>query len=76
MRAPPGAEDTSFIDLVFERPVHLLRLKEGSTQTVLESGTISDQVMDLFFPSIAANSAGTKVIAYNAASSVFPFQSR
>lgn len=42
---------------------------DGSTQTVLESGTISDPVMDLFYPSIAANAAGTMVIAYNGSSS-------
>jgi len=41
---------------------------EGSTQSVLESGTITDPVMDLFFPSIAANSAGTIVIAFNGSS--------
>ena len=41
---------------------------QASTQTVLESGTISDPVMDLFYPSIAANSAGTVVIAYNGCS--------
>jgi hypothetical protein len=41
----------------------------ASSQTVLESGTISDPVMDVFYPSIAANAAGTVVIAYNASSS-------
>ncbi len=41
----------------------------ASSQTVLESGTISDPVKDLFYPSIAANAAGTVVIAYNASSS-------
>ncbi len=33
---------------------------------LLESGTIADPTLDLFFPSIAANAAGTVVIAYNA----------
>jgi hypothetical protein len=42
---------------------------EASTHTLLESGTIGDPVMDLFYPSIAANSAGTVVIGYNGSSS-------
>jgi hypothetical protein len=42
---------------------------DGNTHAVLESGTIVDSVMDLFYPSIAANSAGTVVIAYNGSSS-------
>ena len=42
---------------------------DPSTQTVLESGTITDPVMDLFYPSIAANAAGTVVIGYNGSSS-------
>lgn len=41
----------------------------ASSQTVLESGTISDPVMDLFYPSIGANAAGTVVIGYNGSSS-------
>jgi len=41
---------------------------DASSQTVLESGTISDPVMDLFYPSIAASAAGTVVIAYNGSS--------
>jgi hypothetical protein len=40
----------------------------ATNQTVLESGTISDPTNDLFYPSIAANSAGTVVIAYNGSS--------
>jgi hypothetical protein len=40
----------------------------SSTHQVLESGTISDPVMDLFYPSIAANAAGTVVIGYNGSS--------
>lgn len=37
----------------------------AATQTLLESGTISDPNLDLFFPSIAANNSGTVVIACN-----------
>jgi hypothetical protein len=37
--------------------------------TVLESGTISDPVKDLYYPSIAANASGTVVIAFNGSSS-------
>lgn len=45
----------------------------AATQTVLESGTITDPVMDLFYPSIAANASGTVVIAYNGSSiNTFP----
>jgi hypothetical protein len=40
----------------------------AATQTVLESGTISDPVKDLYYPSIAANTNGTVVIAYNGSS--------
>lgn len=40
----------------------------ATNQTVLESGTITDPVMDLFYPSIAANAAGTVVIGYNGSS--------
>ena len=40
----------------------------AASHAVLESGTISDPVKDLFYPSIAANAAGTVVIAYNASS--------
>jgi hypothetical protein len=35
---------------------------------LLESGTISDPVLDLFYPSIAANSNGTVVIGFNGCS--------
>jgi len=41
---------------------------DAATHTVLESGTISDPVNDLFYPSIAANAAGTVVVAFNGAS--------
>ncbi len=42
-------------------------------QTVLEAGTISDPIKDLYYPSIAANASGTVVIAYNGSSiSTFP----
>ncbi len=34
--------------------------------SVLESGTITDPNLDLFYPSIAANASGTVVIAFNA----------
>ncbi len=37
-------------------------------KTVLESGTISDPVKDLYYPSIAANASGTVVIAFNGSS--------
>ncbi|HTL18865.1 MAG TPA: hypothetical protein VL793_16630 [Patescibacteria group bacterium] len=48
------------------------RIDEAS-QAVLESGTISDPVNDLYYPSIAANATGTVVIAYNASGpSTFP----
>ncbi len=40
----------------------------ADTSTVLESGTISDPVLDLFYPSIAANTNGTAVIACNGTS--------
>jgi hypothetical protein len=36
---------------------------------LLESGTIADPSLDLFYPSIAANTNGTVVIAYNGSSS-------
>lgn len=39
----------------------------ATNQTVLESGTIADPNLDLFFPSIAANGFGVVVIAYNGA---------
>jgi hypothetical protein len=42
---------------------------DAINHSVLESGTITDPAMDLFYPSIAANSAGTVVIAYNGSSS-------
>jgi hypothetical protein len=37
----------------------------AADNTLLESGTISDSNMDLFFPSIAANPYGVVAIAYN-----------
>ena len=37
-------------------------------QTVLQSGTIADTNLDLFYPSIAANSSGTVVIGFNGCS--------
>jgi hypothetical protein len=37
----------------------------ASDGQLLESGTIADTNLDLFFPSIAANPAGTVVIGYN-----------
>jgi hypothetical protein len=40
----------------------------GSDNTLLESGTIADPDLDLFFPSIAANSYGVVVIGFNACS--------
>lgn len=36
--------------------------------TVLQSGTIADTNLDLFYPSIAANSSGTVVIGFNGCS--------
>ncbi|HZR16889.1 MAG TPA: hypothetical protein VFE51_06135 [Verrucomicrobiae bacterium] len=39
---------------------------DAAKQTVLESGTLSDPINDLYYPSISANAAGTVVIAYNA----------
>jgi hypothetical protein len=38
----------------------------ASDGTLLESGTLADPNMDLFFPSIAANAYGVMVIAFNA----------
>lgn len=40
----------------------------ATNDTVLESGTIADPNLDLFFPSIAANADGTVVIACNGSS--------
>jgi hypothetical protein len=40
----------------------------ASTHAVLESGTIADPDLDLFFPSIAANTNGTVVIGCNGSS--------
>jgi hypothetical protein len=37
-------------------------------KTILESGTLNDPTKDLFYPSIAVNTMGTVVIAYNASS--------
>jgi hypothetical protein len=37
----------------------------ASDNVLLESGTIADPNLDLFFPSIAANAAGVAVIAFN-----------
>jgi hypothetical protein len=42
---------------------------DAASQTVLESGTITDPVLDLFYPSIAANALGTVVVAFNGSSS-------
>jgi hypothetical protein len=39
----------------------------AATHALLETGTISDPNLDLFFPCIAANAAGTVVIGCNAA---------
>ena len=38
----------------------------ASDNTLLESGTIADPELDLFFPSIAANSYGMLVVCFNA----------
>lgn len=52
--------------------IHWYRI-DAVQHTVLETGTISDPINDLYYPSIAANSAGTIVIAYNASGpSTFP----
>ncbi len=40
----------------------------ATTHTLLESGTIADSNLDLFFPSIAANNNGTVVIGCNGCS--------
>jgi len=40
----------------------------ASNHTLLESGTIADANLDLFFPSIAANASGTVMIACNGSS--------
>jgi len=40
----------------------------ASDQTLLEAGTISDTNLDLFYPSIAANTNGFVVIAFNGSS--------
>ncbi len=42
---------------------------DALNHTPLESGTIADPNLDLFYPSIAANTNGTVVIAYNGSSS-------
>lgn len=41
----------------------------ATNQTVMQNGTITDTNLDLFFPSIAANSTGTVVIGCNGSSS-------
>jgi hypothetical protein len=41
----------------------------AADNTLLESGTISDPNLDLFYPSIAANSYGVVVIGYNSSGS-------
>ena len=41
----------------------------ATNYTVIESGTITDTNLDLFYPSIAANASGTVVIGCNACSS-------
>jgi hypothetical protein len=38
---------------------------DAATGSLLESGTLADSNLDLFYPAIAANSGGTVVIAYN-----------
>jgi len=40
----------------------------AATHALIESGTIADPNLDLFFPSIAANANGVVVIAYNGSS--------
>ena len=40
----------------------------AASQTILESGTIADPDLDLFFPSIAANASGAVVLGYNGSS--------
>jgi hypothetical protein len=40
----------------------------AADQTVLQSGTIADTNLDLFYPSIAANASGTVVIGFNGCS--------
>jgi hypothetical protein len=40
----------------------------ATNNVVLESGTITDPIQDLFYPSIAANTNGTVVIAFNGSS--------
>ena len=40
----------------------------ATNHVVLESGTISDPVLDLIYPSIAANASGTVVIGFNGCS--------
>jgi hypothetical protein len=47
--------------------LHWYRIN-ASNQEVLETGVISHPINDLYYPSIAANAAGTVVIAYNASS--------
>lgn len=59
---PPSTQSTNLAALQWYRI-------DGSTHAVLESGLIVHPVMDLFYPSIAANSSGTVVIAYNGCSS-------
>jgi hypothetical protein len=39
---------------------------DAAKQTLLESGTLSDPINDIYYPSIAANTGGTVLIAYNA----------
>ncbi len=41
---------------------------DASTFSLLESGTVSDPSLDLYYPSIAANASGTVVIAFNGSS--------
>jgi hypothetical protein len=40
----------------------------AADNTLLESGTISDSTLDLYYPSIAANSYGVVVLGYNGSS--------
>jgi hypothetical protein len=41
---------------------------DAASRALVESGTISDPVLDLYYPSIAANASGTVVIAFNGSS--------
>lgn len=43
---------------------------DAPTQTLLQTGTISDPTLELYYPSIAANAAGTVVIGCNGSGTV------